>query len=166
MVFVLCLDDVSDVVVVHSVIHFKTLKFPKWWKSLLWDTTNLNERNLWQQQERQAADAFYRIWCSGRSCSAIHFKTLQFPEWWKSLLQESTNLINVIFGRNRNVEQQFAHRWMWFYLAIFWAKYFICSFSSTWTITLLRNIKLKNLLLNKPFTNFRLQKHRIILLCC
>ena len=51
MVFVLCLDDVSDVVVVHSVIHFKTLKFPKWWKSLLWDTTNLNERNLWQQQE-------------------------------------------------------------------------------------------------------------------
>ena len=48
MVFVfLCLDDVpilSDVVVVNSVIHFKTLQFPKWWQS-----------NLWQQQESQAA---------------------------------------------------------------------------------------------------------------
>ena len=48
MVFVfLCLDDVtilSDVVVVHSVVHFKTLQFPTWWKS-----------NLWRQQESQAA---------------------------------------------------------------------------------------------------------------
>ena len=43
----LYLDDVailSDVVVVHSIIHFKTLHLPKWWKS-----------NLWQQQESEAA---------------------------------------------------------------------------------------------------------------
>ena len=47
MVFIWCLDDVpilSDVVVVHSVIYFKTLQFPKWRKS-----------NLWQQRESQAA---------------------------------------------------------------------------------------------------------------
>ena len=48
MVFVfLCLDDVpilSNVVVVHSVVHFKTLQFPTWWKS-----------NFWRQQEGQAA---------------------------------------------------------------------------------------------------------------
>ena len=43
----LCLDDVpilSDAVAVHSVIHFKTLLLPKWWKN-----------NLWQQHESQAA---------------------------------------------------------------------------------------------------------------
>ena len=40
MIFIfLYLDDVpilSDVVVVHSVIYFKTLQFRKWWKSNLW----------------------------------------------------------------------------------------------------------------------------------
>ena len=35
----------SDVVVVHIVIHFRALQFPNWWKS-----------NLWQQQESQAAN--------------------------------------------------------------------------------------------------------------
>ena len=48
MVFVfLCLDDVPilfDVVVIHIVIHLKTLEFPKWWKSI-----------SGQQQESQAA---------------------------------------------------------------------------------------------------------------
>ena len=48
MVFVfLCLDDVPilfDVVVIHIVIHLKTLEFPKWWKSI-----------SVQQQESQAA---------------------------------------------------------------------------------------------------------------
>ena len=44
----------SDVVVADSAINFKTLQFPKWWKSLLQDSTNLNKRNLWHQQESQA----------------------------------------------------------------------------------------------------------------
>ena len=42
-------------VVVHSVIHFKTLQFPKWWKSFLQKSMNLNKRNLWQQQEQWAS---------------------------------------------------------------------------------------------------------------
>ena len=49
----------SGVVVVYSVIYFKTLQFPKWWKSLLQDFTNLNKRNLWQQKESQAS--FFNI---------------------------------------------------------------------------------------------------------
>ena len=37
----------SDVMVVHNVIHFKTLQFPEWRKSLLQESKNLNKRNLW-----------------------------------------------------------------------------------------------------------------------
>ena len=52
MVFVfLCLDDVpilSDVVVVGTVIHFKTLQFPKWWKS-----------DLWQQKKKSSSSSLY-----------------------------------------------------------------------------------------------------------
>ena len=44
---------VSDVEVVHGVIDFKTLQFPKWWK--VFCSTNSNKRNLWQQQESQVA---------------------------------------------------------------------------------------------------------------
>ena len=44
-----------DVVFVDSVMHFKTVLFPKWCKSLLQDSTDLNKRNLWQQQESEAA---------------------------------------------------------------------------------------------------------------
>ena len=47
-----CLDDVpilSDVVLVHIVIHFKTLQSPKWWKS-----------NLWRQLESQAVVCTYK----------------------------------------------------------------------------------------------------------
>ena len=44
----------SDVMVVNNVIHFKTLQFPEWRKSLLQESKNLNKRNLWQQQGRRA----------------------------------------------------------------------------------------------------------------
>ena len=100
----------SGVVVVYSVIYFKTLQFPKWWKSLLQDFTNLNKRNLWQQKESQAS--FF------------------------------------------NIEE-------WDFTLLLWVKYFIWSFLAVLTIILLRNTKLKNLLLNKTFSNFKLQKHRI-----
>ena len=43
----------SDVVVFHSVMRFKTLQFPKWRKSILRDSTDLHKRNLLQQQESQ-----------------------------------------------------------------------------------------------------------------
>ena len=43
-----------DVVVVHSVIHFKTLQFPKWLERFLQESKNSNKGHLWQQQERQA----------------------------------------------------------------------------------------------------------------
>ena len=42
----------SDVVV-FRVMRFKTLQFPKWRKSILRDSTDLNKRNLLQQQESQ-----------------------------------------------------------------------------------------------------------------
>ena len=45
----------SDVVVVHSLIQIKNMQFPEWWKSSLKDSTNLKERNLWQQLESQEA---------------------------------------------------------------------------------------------------------------
>ena len=47
--FFLCLEDVpilADVVVVHSVIHFKTLQLPKWWKSTLWQKQQSKARSL------------------------------------------------------------------------------------------------------------------------
>ena len=47
-----------DVVVVHGVIHFKILQFPKWWKFFY--STNLNKRNIWQQQEGQEAVCIYK----------------------------------------------------------------------------------------------------------
>ena len=88
----------SDVVIVHSVKHLKTLKFIYWWKSRLQDSTNLN-KTLFMALARPSSS---RCILSDRVVihGAIYFKTLHFAKWWKSHLQDSTNL-NI-----RNLWQQ------------------------------------------------------------
>ena len=46
------------------------------------------------------------------------------------------------------------------------SRIFYLVFSAVWATILLQNIKLKNLLLNRLLSNFKLEKHRRILLFC
>ena len=92
------------------------------------------------------------IWFSFSLCLDDVFYLL----WWSFKLQyisrlySSLNVEIIIYDSSSKVKQQFSHRRM--------TKNFIWSFLAVLTIILLRNIKLKNVLLKKRFSNFNLQK--------
>ena len=94
--------------------------------------------------------------------SVIHFKTLQFPKWWKVFCKALQTWINLIYGRSSKVKQQFVHRRMWFCLTnLEQNTLFVTSPASAFILR--QKYKTENLLL-KRFSNFKLQKHRRIFL--
>ena len=71
--------------------------------------------------------------------------------------------INVIYGSSRKVQQQL-HIEECDFTKLILSRIFYLVFSAVWATILLQNIKLKNLLLNRLLSNFKLEKHRRILL--
>ena len=97
--------------------------------------------------------------------SVIHFKTRQFAKWWKVFCKTQQAWMNVTYGSRRKVNQQFAHRKMWFYVANF-EQNVLYGRISCMNFYLIAKYKTETLSRSKLFFNFKLQKHRRILLCC